>query len=406
MPHNPEQKNFCARSPIVHRTPPTSAFPATLRTARRVRRVTITTSAFVVLDQFRVIVGAEQRIQFFRVVRLHHEQPAVAVRILIDGFRLVGQRLVDRHHFTADRRVDIRRGFHRFHHRAAVAGLHPVADVWQLDVHEIAEQTLGMVGNADAYLARIFDARPLVRLLEFEITWNLAHGSCPRVVVKPVILAPRSKRLLWKVRLRSSWPWTGFRPSRCRRMPHLLRCDPPRRSGDHAYIQLLPSRTNGYFTARKGSSRPRMSTRRFSRAPAGTRANPIALPSVGEKMPDRISPSPLPVTTRWPWRNTPLSSITTPTNSRGTPSAFCFSSAARPMKSRPSSSDTVQARPASHGVMFSSMSWPYRFIPASRRNVSRAPNPAGCELGNAHRHHLPVASSSPAAASAEGYPPF
>ncbi len=30
----------------------------------------------------------------------------------------------------------------------------------------------------------------------------------------------------------------------------------------------------------------------------------------------------------------------------------------------------------------------------------------GCDLGNAHRHHLPVASSSPAAASAEGYPPF
>src|SRR6185437_9423110 len=72
----------------------------------------------------------------------------------------------------------------------------------------------------------------------------------------------------------------------------------------HAEVQTPshgpPSLTKGYFTARSGSSRPRMSTRKFSRAPAGTRANAMALPSVGEKMPDRISPSPALVMTRWP----------------------------------------------------------------------------------------------------------
>ena len=55
------------------------------------------------------------------------------------------------------------------------------------------------------------------------------------------------------------------------------------------------------------------------------------------------------VSTFWPWRSTPFSSITRPIIWRGTPAAFCASSAARPMKSRPSSSATVQARPASYG---------------------------------------------------------
>ena len=85
-------------------------------------------------------------------------------------------------------------------------------------------------------------------------------------------------------------------------------------------------------------------------SPAGTRAKAMALPSVGENVPDRISPSPPAVSTFWPWRSTPFSSITRPIIWRGAPAAFCASSAARPMKSRPSSSATVQASAASNGV--------------------------------------------------------
>lgn len=32
---------------------------------------------------------------------------------------------------------------------------------------------------SDAHLARVLDARPLVRFLELEVTWNLAHDTCP-----------------------------------------------------------------------------------------------------------------------------------------------------------------------------------------------------------------------------------
>ena len=62
---------------------------------------------------------------------------------------------------------------------------------------------------------------------------------------------------------------------------------------------------------------------------------------------------------------------------RGTPADSWRSSAVRPMKLRPSSKATVQARPASSGDTDSSMSWPYNAMPASRRRVSRAPRPAG-----------------------------
>src|SRR5690348_18010175 len=53
------------------------------------------------------------------------------------------------------------------------------------------------------------------------------------------------------------------------------------------------------------------------------------LSSVGAKLPERISPSPLAVSTFWPCRSTPFSSSTRPTITRGTPAAFCASSALR-----------------------------------------------------------------------------
>ncbi|KAG0758190.1 hypothetical protein G6F22_019723 [Rhizopus arrhizus] len=73
----------------------------------------------------------------------------------------------------------------------------------------------------------------------------------------------------------------------------------------------------------------------------------MPLARLGEKVPDRISPWPLAVVTAWPWRSTPFSSITRPIIWRAVPAAFCASSTSRPMKSRPSSSDTVQASAAS-----------------------------------------------------------
>src|SRR3546814_5553552 len=75
-----------------------------------------------------------------------------------------------------------------------------------------------------------------------------------------------------------------------------LRVAPCRPEPGAGYGQMpsrgLPSRTNGNATTRTGTSRPRMSTRTSASSaasPAGTRAKAIALPSVGENVPDRRS---------------------------------------------------------------------------------------------------------------------
>src|SRR6185312_3057009 len=327
MMDKPAGEIFFAQCPILRGTRPSTR---RLRCARRRPDA----SMLVVLDQFLVVVGTEQCIHFVRIGKLDDEQPAVAERIFIDGFRFVGEAFVDLDHLAADRCVHIRRRLHRLDHGATCARLDLVADLGQFDIDQVAQQALGVIGNADARAPAFLDPHPFMRFLEFEVTGNLAHDTCPWLFGRPVILA------------------TSTGPEN----------DASTNHGNGAAGQMpshgWPSRTKGYFTTRSGNSRPRMSTRRPSRAPAGTRAKAMALPSVGEKMPERISPSPAPVTTRWPWRSTPLSSSTTPISSRGTPPAFCLSSAARPTKSRPSSSDTVHASPASQGVTSSSMSWP------------------------------------------------
>mmetsp|Transcript_28530 Transcript_28530/g.72232 ORF Transcript_28530/g.72232 Transcript_28530/m.72232 type:complete len:222 (+) Transcript_28530:346-1011(+) len=56
---------------------------------------------------------------------------------------------------------------------------------------------------------------------------------------------------------------------------------------------------------------------------------------------------------------------------------------------------TVQVRPASEGVVVSSMSCPYRHRPASRRRASRAPRPDGLTSGSEHRSCQRGTASSP-----------
>ncbi len=113
--------------------------------------------------------------------------------------------------------------------------------------------------------------------------------------------------------------------------------------------------------------RPRPSARAPGRSPAAC---------VGLKVPLVISPSrPEAAITFWCARSTPpFSRRIRPTNCAFWPLAC---RAALPMKSRSETRSMVQARPASSGLTVSSMSWPYRFMPASRRSVSRAPRPAG-----------------------------
>ena len=73
------------------------------------------------------------------------------------------------------------------------------------------------------------------------------------------------------------------------------------------------------------------------------------------------------------------------------PSSATFSSAARPTNSACLSSLTTRPRPASYGFVSRPSSLPYSGMPASRRNVSRAPRPhammpAGCPAARRASH--------------------
>ncbi len=65
-------------------------------------------SVVFALDQLGVRVRIEQLIEILgQIVGLDHENPAVAVRILVDRLRLVGQRLVDLDNRAGNRRIDV-----------------------------------------------------------------------------------------------------------------------------------------------------------------------------------------------------------------------------------------------------------------------------------------------------------
>ena len=74
------------------------------------------------------------------------------------------------------------------------------------------------------------------------------------------------------------------------------------------------------------------------------------------------------------------------------PCCCWLSSGWRPTKSR-SLRTRVHPMLASQGVMLSSMSLPYRFMPASRRRVSRAPRPMGATPASSNCSHSFTASA-------------
>ena len=140
----------------------------------------------------------------------------------------------------------------------------------------------------------------------------------------------------------------------------------------------MPFLTNGGLTILAETILFRISISHNPSEPFGTLANAMALPMVGENVPDVTSPSPLLVTTFWWSRITPLPSNTKPTMVLLAPLSFNASNASRPTKRLSSSvRSTVQVSAASSGETSSFISEPYKLIPASSLNVSRAPKPQG-----------------------------
>src|SRR6185295_19712712 len=68
-------------------------------------------SVLFFLDRLGVRIGVEQFFGFFgEVARLDDEDPAFAVRVLVDRLGLVAERAVDGDDFAGHRSVNIRRG--------------------------------------------------------------------------------------------------------------------------------------------------------------------------------------------------------------------------------------------------------------------------------------------------------
>ena len=100
------------------------------------------------LDQIGVLRGVEQRAGLAGLGELEHDHPA-AVRIGVDRLRLVLQRGVDLDDFAGDRRVQLRDRLDRFDGAERLALLERGADLRQLDVDDVAELLLRVVGDAD-----------------------------------------------------------------------------------------------------------------------------------------------------------------------------------------------------------------------------------------------------------------
>src|SRR5206468_8666001 len=126
---------------------------------------------------------------------------------------------------------------------------------------------------------------------------------------------------------------------------------------------LMRCGTNGILTTSAATFLPRTSISifvpGFARS-AGKYVVPIAACAVGVTVPLRTISTCVPSrNTGYPWRATVFGSlILNPTSRRFTPSSFCFFSLSSPVNGAPLSSFTMNASPASYGVVVSSMSLP------------------------------------------------
>src|SRR3989338_3096876 len=118
--------------------------------------------------------GIHQRGYIRHIVRLHPEHPR-GVRVGVDLLRGAVQFAVYRRHFAGNRRIYVRCGFYRFHHRDFFLGLYLAADCRGFDKYHIAQQFLRVLGDADADGAVGFSPGPFVGGGVFQIA-RVAHA--------------------------------------------------------------------------------------------------------------------------------------------------------------------------------------------------------------------------------------
>ncbi len=129
------------------------------------------------LDVRGVGASVQQTIQVGGVVGLELEHPG-AVGVLVEQLGAAFQILVGGDHLAGDGRVDVGGGLHRLDHGALFLGGQLAPDHGVLDEDHVAEQILGVVGDADADDAVGVDADPFMGLGVFQIAGN-AHCMTP-----------------------------------------------------------------------------------------------------------------------------------------------------------------------------------------------------------------------------------
>ena len=120
-------------------------------------------AGFLLLGGDELLVGLrrEEALKFAGIAQAHLEEPAAAVRLLVDQLRIVDRLLVHFDQLAADRREEVGDGLHRLYlsHLLVLGNLR--AGGGQVEVDDVAELILSVVGDTD--LRRAFvGAHPFV----------------------------------------------------------------------------------------------------------------------------------------------------------------------------------------------------------------------------------------------------
>src|SRR5258706_6428423 len=126
----------------------------------------------------RVRVGAEQPLQFFRVLALHLDHPTFAVGIAVHERRISLERLIGFDDRAGDRAVQLRHRLDRLDRAEDVVLLELRRRLGQLDEDDVAQLALCIVRDADLYDLRVGAlSHPLMVLRKAEFFGDAGHGT-------------------------------------------------------------------------------------------------------------------------------------------------------------------------------------------------------------------------------------
>src|SRR5450759_5215357 len=134
-------------------------------------------------DMLSVGVGLHQGIDLRRVARLDLDHPARAVGIGVHQRGLLVEPLVDRDDLARDWREQLGHRLHRFDRPEHIVLAEFRPDFRQLDVDNIAELALGVVGDADLRVAVLALADVLMLFRVLEIVRDVRH-LCSAMVMR------------------------------------------------------------------------------------------------------------------------------------------------------------------------------------------------------------------------------